>query len=920
MELKNTLLMPLTGFEMRANLAQKEPLIQQRWDAMDLYQKQLALRYGNPSYVLHDGPPYANGDIHTGHALNKTLKDFVVRYHSLKGNYTPFIPGWDTHGLPIETALAKKGINRKEMSVVDFRAACEAYARTQVERQMAQMKRLGTLADYDHPYVTLDKEFEAVQLGIFADMALKGLIYKGKKPVYWSPSSETALAEAEIEYEDVTSHSVYIAFKVSKVTAKSRLRGDESIIIWTTTPWTIPANLAISVHPNFEYGVYETSRGVFVVATKLIETVADALHLENIQLRDTIKGENLEFVETKHPFYDRASIVILGDHVTDDAGTGCVHTAPGHGHEDYQVGLKYQLPILCPVDGKGLLTSEAGERLVGKPIEQANDIVLQWLEELGVLLHHHTFKHSYPHDWRTKKPVIIRATDQWFASIAPIKDAILSAIKTVDWQPTWGELRLSNMMVDRADWCISRQRAWGVPIPILYNEDNTPILERAVFDHIIGLVKAHGTSIWFAKSASELLPPGYRNVASPNGQFRKETDIMDVWFDSGSTHTAVLKARGLPFPANLYLEGSDQYRGWFNSSLIVSVAVHNQAPYKTVVSHGFILDGQGNKMSKSLGNVIDPNTVISQYGADVLRLWIALSDYQSDVRMSLDLIKQVSEVYRKIRNTFRFLLGNLSKGEGKVFAPATDAAHQLEWIDQAMLAKLDEVVHLAQTGYEGFNFAAAMQAIINYLTVDLSSVYLDLTKDILYCESASSKRRLQVQTVLATVIDRLLPLIAPVLPHTAEEIYDFLPWKSKESVHLLNLPDYVGELNSDLLADYQRALALRSDVLKALETARSSKLIGSAQEAKVTVKLLHPEYVKLVKSWSSVETKRFFIVSEVNFTEQVVGTKYEVAHVEVALHDGTKCDRCWNRFDTVVTHEEAHLCSRCASAVGVSHD
>lgn len=917
MDLKSTLLMPQTAFEMRGNLAQKEPLIQQRWEAMKLYDKQLEARYGNPPFVLHDGPPYANGDIHIGHSLNKTLKDFVVRYHSLKGNYTPFVPGWDTHGLPIETALAKKGVNRKEMSVAEFRAACETYARSQVDRQMIQMKRLGTLADYDHPYVTLDKEFEAVQLGIFADMALKGLIYKGKKPVYWSPSSETALAEAEIEYEDAQSHSIYVAFKVVKPTLKSRLSGDESVIIWTTTPWTLPANLAISVHPDFDYGVYETERGVFVFATKLADHVTQALGLTQVTLRQIIKGSELEFVETQHPLYPRTSIIICGDHVTDDAGTGCVHTAPGHGHEDYQVGLKYNLPILCPVDGKGLMTEEAGERLVGKPIEVANKVVLEWLKENNALLHDHTFTHSYPHDWRTKKPVIIRATDQWFASISPIKDRLLATIKGVHWVNSWGEVRLANMMSDRADWCISRQRAWGVPIPIIYNEDNTPILDRQVFDHIIALVKAQGTNVWFEKSAQELLPPGYRNAASPNHQYRKETDIMDVWFDSGSTHTAVLKARGLPFPADLYLEGSDQYRGWFNSSLIVSVAVHNQAPYKTVASHGFILDGNGNKMSKSLGNTIDPNAVIAQYGADVLRLWIALADYQSDVRISMDLIKQVSEVYRKIRNTFRFLLGNLTKGEGTTFDPRNDQQTTFEWIDQAVLAKLEEVVHLAQEGYETYNFASAMQAIINFLTVDMSSVYLDLTKDILYCEAATSTRRLQVQTVLYRVIHQLLPLIAPVLPHTAEEIYDFLSTKDKESVHLTTLPDPVGPLQGEVLAVYRRVLDLRSDVLKALETARSAKLIGSAQEAQIELFIKDSDLAQLVTSWDATELNRFFIVSSVKLVSQPVGQSYSVADVAVQVHEGTKCDRCWNRFEHIHAVEDVHVCSRCAAAVGL---
>ena len=917
MELKNTLLMPQTGFEMRGNLAQKEPLIQQRWDAMDLYHKQLNARYGNPPFVLHDGPPYANGDIHIGHSLNKTLKDFVVRYRSMKGNYTPFVPGWDTHGLPIETALAKKGVNRKEISVAEFRAQCETYARAQIERQMTQMKRLGTLADYDHPYVTLDKQFEAVQLGVFADMALKGLIYKGKKPVYWSPSSETALAEAEIEYEDVTSHSVYIAFKVSKTTPLSRLSGDESVVIWTTTPWTIPANLAISLHPDFDYGVYETNKGVLLFATKLADQVSEALGLTEVELRHVIKGSELEGVETAHPLYGRPSILINGDHVTDDAGTGCVHTAPGHGHEDYQVGLKYNLPILCPVDGKGLMTEEAGDRLVGLPIEAANKVVLEWLRETNALLHDHTFVHSYPHDWRTKKPVIIRATDQWFASISPIKDRLLETIRSVDWAPAWGELRLTNMMMDRADWCISRQRAWGVPIPIIYHEDGTPILERTVFDHIIELVRTYGSSVWFERSALELLPPGYSSEKSPTGGYRKETDIMDVWFDSGSSHTGVLKARGLPFPADLYLEGSDQYRGWFNSSLIVSVAVHNQAPYKKVVSHGFILDGNGNKMSKSLGNTIDPNAVIAQYGADVLRLWIALSDYQSDVRVSMDLIKQVSEVYRKIRNTFRFLLGNLSKGQGETFHAVTDTQTTLEWVDAAMMAKLDEVVQAAQQGFEDYNFASAMQAIINFLTVDMSATYLDLTKDILYCEAADSTRRLQVQTVLYRVITQLLPLIAPILPHTAEEIYDFFPAKDKESVHLLTTPDMVGPLDVERLAHYQEMLDLRADVLKALEEARAAKLIGSAQEAKIDLYITLPSLRALFASLPQVEKNRFFIVSDVQLVNEPTGKAYHMAHVHVHVHDGVKCDRCWNRFNTVLTHEEHHLCPRCAAAVGV---
>ena len=576
MEVKKTLLMPRTNFEMRGNLPTKEPRILENWSSIDLYQKMLEKNKGKDEYMLHDGPPYANGDMHCGHMLNKLLKDFIVRLKTMEGYYTPFIPGWDTHGLPIENVITKKGINRKTTPLAEFRKYCEKYAHEQVERQMAQIKRLGVMGDFDHRYMTLTHDYEAKQLEVFKDMALKGYIFKGLKPVYWSPSSESALAEAEIEYADVKSHAIYVAFRVKD--GKGLLDNDTSFIIWTTTPWTMPANLAICLNPEFTYGVFETNKGKFVFLKEFEEHLKEELGFETIKLIKEFKGKDLEYITCKHPLYDRDSIIILGDHVTNDAGTGCVHTAPGHGEDDFIVGKKYGLEPLCPVDSKGFMMESAGKELEGMFYEDANEKVLEMLTNVGALLKDSPIVHSYPHDWRTKKPLIFRATPQWFCSIEPIKEKILEEIKGVKWKPTWGEVRISNMIKDRGDWCISRQRAWGVPLPIFYAEDETPIIDEKVFDHVIELVREHGSNIWFEKEAKDLLPEGYTNPHSPNGLFTKETDIMDVWFDSGSSSVAVLKGRGLKFPADLYLEGSDQYRGWFNSSLIISTAVNGVAP------------------------------------------------------------------------------------------------------------------------------------------------------------------------------------------------------------------------------------------------------------------------------------------------------------------------------------------------------
>lgn len=604
MEYKDTLLMPKTEFPMRGNLPKREPAMQEKWAEMNIYEKVQEHTKGRPLFVLHDGPPYANGDIHMGHALNKVLKDFIVRYKSMTGYSAPYVPGWDTHGLPIEQALTNKGVKRKEMTVAEFRKLCAEYAYEQVNRQREQFKRLGVRADWDRPYITLEPAYEAQQIKVFGDMAKKGYIYKGQKPVYWSPTSESALAEAEIEYQDKKSASIYVAFPVKD--GKGVLEGDEKFIIWTTTPWTLPANLGISVHPELEYSIVKVNNEKYIIASELFETVTKTLEWENTEVVKTVKGSDLEYTVAQHPFYDRDSLVMLGEHVTTDAGTGCVHTAPGHGEDDFLVGKQYGLEVLCPVDDKGVLTSEA-PGFEGLFYDKANKPITEKLEEVGALLKLTFITHSYPHDWRTKKPIIFRATAQWFASIEAFRSELLQAVEETKWVPAWGETRLHNMVRDRGDWCISRQRAWGVPIPVFYAENNDPIITDETIQHVADLFREHGSNVWFEREAKDLLPAGFTHPSSPNGEFRKETDIMDVWFDSGSSHQAVLEERDdLQRPADLYLEGSDQYRGWFNSSLSTAVAVTGKAPYKGVLSHGFVLDGEGRKMSKSIGNIVVP--------------------------------------------------------------------------------------------------------------------------------------------------------------------------------------------------------------------------------------------------------------------------------------------------------------------------
>lgn len=909
MEIKDTLLMPKTAFEMRGNLAQKEPNILIRWEQAKLYEKILSNNQAKPLFVLHDGPPYANGDLHIGHALNKILKDFVVRYKNLAGFCSPFIPGWDTHGLPIESVLAKKGINRKEITTAEYRNLCSDYALSQVETQRKQFLRLGSMGEYDKPYVTLTKDYEAEQIEIFGKMALAGLIYKGEKPVYWSPSSETALAEAEIEYQDVVSDSIYVSFPV--VEANQHLQGDESFVIWTTTPWTLPGNLAICLHPSLMYGIYETNRGVFIFNVDLLDTLRSKLNLDVVQLRTKLPGYLLEGVITKHPFYERTSQVVLGEHVTNDVGTGCVHTAPGHGEDDFNVGKKYQLGVLCPVDDKGIMTHEAGEGLAGVFYASANAKIIDILESNQKLLAKEKVTHSYPHDWRTKKPIIFRVTAQWFASISPIREMLMTEIRKVKWFPEWGEVRLGNMIKDRGDWCISRQRAWGVPIPIIYGENDQPIIDEVLFKHFKTLFQKYGSNFWFDQEASKLIPPNYQHPYSPNGIFYKETDIMDVWFDSGSSHTAGLTGRNLPYPVDLYLEGSDQYRGWFNSSLIVGTASQGCAPYKAVVSHGFTLDGNGNKMSKSLGNTVEPNKVTSQYGADILRLWVASVNYQADVRISDSILKQVAESYRKIRNTFRFLLGNLHDGNERFFHPEQHQTSTFELIDEYMLNRLNYVTNRVLYLYDTYDFLNITTTLMNFMTNDLSSFYLDITKDVLYCEAENSVRRRQVQTVLYRILDNLVRLFAPILPFTCEEIYDFFPHKLTTSVHLLEMPKQL-EFQLSMEEDYEQLLLLRDDVLKTLESIRSKGLIGSSQEAHVDLAIFNQKVKTLFLKLDYQEQLRFFIVSSLQLHDDLDGESGEVAKVLATKNLQTKCVRCWNRYEHV---DERSLCERCADVV-----
>jgi len=907
MDYKDTLLMGKTNFEMRGNLNMKEPPLIEQWKNEKIYEEMNLNRKEAIQFVLHDGPPYANGDIHCGHMLNRILKDIVVRYKNMSGCNTPFIFGWDTHGLPIENQVTKSGVNRKTTPIVDFRKKCEEYALKQVDRQKEEIRRLGLIGDFDNPYITLKKEYEAKQIENFRDMALNGLIYKGLKPVYWSPSSESALAEAEIEYADVLSHSIYVAFKVRN--GKGVVDNDARLVIWTTTPWTMPANLAISAHPDFVYGEYSTAKGKLVFLQEFKDRLIQELELGEVVLLKTFKGSDLDGIVCVHPFYDRDSLVLNGTHVTNDAGTGLVHTAPGHGAEDYQVCLKYKIQPYCPVDEKGFLTPDCGDRLAGLFYEDANEVVLQILTENNALLKHSTFTHSYPHDWRTHKPVIFRATDQWFCSIDPIRNKLLEAIHEVKWYPSWGETRMVNMIKDRGDWCISRQRAWGVPIPIIYNEDGSPILEKEVFDHIVNLVRENGSNVWYEKDPKDLLPNGYRNEYSPNGKFTKEKDIMDVWFDSGSSFTGTLLERGIKFPADLYLEGSDQYRGWFNSSLIVSVATTGRAPYRNVVSHGWVLDEHGEQMHKSKGNGVDPIKIANQYGADILRLWVATVDYQQDVRIGDNLIKQVADQYRKLRNTLKFISWNLYD-----FDPDKDSVSDFSRLSEYMYRRTCYIINNCIEAYEEYNFPGVVNTLLQFCSSDLSSLYLDINKDTLYCEAKDSHKRREVQTVMYRIINKLMVVLNPILPFTMDELNKNLPGKRANNVQLMDFPVMRPVRDEKVIANASKNIKVRIAVMKALEEARTAGIIGSSLEAHVFLEKRANENLEHIKT---DYVSKLLVVSEVTVVDELSdGKDYDGYKIKVIHHQGHFCERCWCYEDDAVLQEDGtYLCKRCAEVM-----
>ena len=897
MNYKETLLMPETSFQMRGNLPENEKLQREKWEEMDLYNKVREKNKGKTPFILHDGPPYANGNIHIGHAMNKILKDFVNRYKMMSGYDMIYIPGWDTHGLPIEQAVTNSGVDRKSMDKADFRALCEKYAYEQIEKQKKGFKELNVLADWDHPYITLQKELEARQIEVFAEMAKKGLIFKGLKPVYWSPSSESALAEAEIEYHDRKDSSIYVAFPV--VEGNDTVNVGDNLVIWTTTPWTLPCNTGIAISEKFDYAKVLVNDKYYIVANELLEDLAKEFGWENYEVVNVFTGDKFAGVKYKHVFMDRVAPVIDGFHVTLDAGTGLVHIAPMYGADDFIIGKEYNLEMINGIDDQGVLNELSGP-FNGLFFEDANKAVTVKLDELGVLLKLKFITHSYPHDWRTKKPIIFRATKQWFCSIDKIRDDLLKELENnVKFHTEWGKKRLYNMIHDRGDWCISRQRVWGVPIPIFYNEDGSEIVDYDVMMHVADLFRKYGSNVWFEKEAKDLLPEGYTNPASPNGNFTKEEDIMDVWFDSGSTWNGVLIEKGLPYPSDMYLEGSDQYRGWFNSSLICGVAVTGKAPYKELVSHGFTLDGKGNKMSKSLGNVIVPADMVRLHGSDILRLWVASTDYTEDVRISDDLIKQVKESYRKIRNTYKFMLGNL-----KDFDYTKDSVkyEDMPYYDKYMMNELNKFTKNVLEEYNNYNFQNVYKLVNNFVSFTLSNFYLDFTKDILYIEKADSLVRRSVQTVLYNILNNEVKLLAPILPYTSEEVYSLLP-HTEESVHLTDMPEVVTYSDSAEVEElFNLFFELKDKVNKKLEEARNEKLIGSALEAVVKINL-DPKYNEVKEKLGSY-LHQLFIVSKVEYTT-------DGEEVVVEKSTGEKCNRCWNYVD----HLNGDICDRCHNII-----
>lgn len=951
---KQTVNLPKTKFDMRANATKREPEIQKFWAENQVYER---LSQENPGelFILHDGPPYANGSLHIGHALNKILKDIINRYKILQGRKISYVPGWDCHGLPIELKVLQtmKSSERQELTPLKLRNKAKDFAWEAVNEQRESFKRYGVWGDWEHPYLTSNPQYEAEQIAVFGDMFLKGYIYRGLKPVHWSPSSKTALAEAELEYpEGHTSPSIYAAFPITNLADAVKDKLSEflpelGVAIWTTTPWTIPGNLAVAVNPDLNYAVVEVENldqvnfKYLIVAADLAERLSETFGAK-LTVKATFKGQDLENSTYRHPLFDRESPVIIGgDYITTESGTGLVHTAPGHGQEDYIVGQKYNLPILAPVDANGKFTEEAGKfvglKVVGAKdqISEGNQAIIDALTEAHSLIKHEPYAHKYPYDWRTKKPTIFRATEQWFASVEKFRETALEQIKSVQWIPAQGQNRITPMVADRNDWCISRQRSWGVPIPVFYDEEtNEVVLNEETIKHVQAIIAEKGTDAWWELSVEDLMPEKYRNDGR---KYRKGMDTMDVWFDSGSSWASVVQQRPeLRYPADVYLEGSDQHRGWFQSSLLTSVAVNGVAPYKTVLTHGYTLDEKGFKQSKSLGNVIDPRIVIEggknqkqdpAYGADVLRLWVSSVDYTNDVGIGKNTLKQIMDIRNKIRNTARFLLGNLHD-----FNPVNDvmAYKDLAEIDKYMLHRITEVFSEITQAYETFQFSRFFQAVQNFCIVDLSNFYLDVAKDRLYISSLDGDRRRSCQTVMQIALENLTKAIAPVLSHMAEDIWQFLPYetpqKSVFEAGWVQLEDKWK--NPDIVKFWEKIRQIRNDVNKVLEEARIDKMIGSSLEAKVLLYIKDEELRNAIKSLNdnsnnNVDELRYlFLTSQAEILDNpgIDDCKHKSQtdnwDIGVAKADGHKCDRCWN-YSTKVGESKEHpsLCERCVSAL-----
>ena len=932
MEYNKTLNLPKTPFPMKANLPQKELQIQKKWDELRIYDLIQEKNIDKQKFILHDGPPYANGNIHMGHALNKILKDVIVKYKSMSGFSASFIPGWDCHGLPIEFQLFKKlGISKNEIERIEFRKKATKYALHFVEVQKGEFKRLGIFADWDNPYLTMSYEYEAKIIEVFKQLVKAGYIYRGLKPVYWCLNCETALAEAEVEYNTCTSPSIYVKFPLEKESISFLGKGEfpllPSILIWTTTPWTLPANQALCFHPEFDYVVTHSKLSggkeeILIIAKDLLSSVMDKIGAQKYEIIRIFKGKELEGIKCKHPFLKRTSLGILGDFVSLDEGTGIVHIAPGHGQEDYEVGLRYNLPIFSPVNSKGRFTEEM-DLFSGQKVWDCDAKIIQKIEDKKCLLYKEEISHSFPHCWRCKEPVIFRSTEQWFMRVDKnnLRDAMIREIKNVKWIPAMGENRITSMVENRPDWCLSRQRYWGIPLPIFYCQNcNEPLLNEEAIENVRQLFSQEGSDIWFTKKPEEILSNGICCLKCGKGIFRTEEDILDVWFDSAVSSEAVLKARNSHiFPADLYLEGSDQHRGWFQVSLMISCALQKKAPFRSVLTHGFIVDGEGKKMSKSLGNVIVPQEITKDYGADILRLWVSSENYAEDVRISKDILNQLVDTYRRIRNTIRYLLANLYD-----FTPDQKVLYkELEEIDKWALHKVQKKISEVVWGYQNYQFHQVYKLIHNFCVVDLSSFYLDVLKDRLYTFQADSKERKSAQTVMYEILLALVRLLAPILSHTCEETWQYLPSKIKEtSIFLSNFPEENENWKSEEIEKkWEKILKIRSIVTKALEKARSLRIIGNSLEAKVEIYTSALEWYRFLQSnkdlWTTV-----FIVSQVDFFDRECpqATYWDEDlpsfKIKVSFARGVKCVRCWN-YSESVGEDKGHpqLCRRCAEVI-----